>query len=274
MSSYNKVNGEYTNSRRDLLTDILRDEWGFQGIVVTDWGGFFDATKCVSAGNDLVQPGSPDFIDQIVEAVESGKLSQADVDTCVRRMLEYVVKTPRFRQYKFASRPDLKAHAQIVRGAAADGTVLLKNEGGTLPFKGVKNVALFGCGSYRPIAGGTGSGDVNKAYIVSLVEGLRCAGFHLDDNVVSEYTEYLKQYDEKMWKLEWWQRNPVAPEFIPKALAESARQNDVAVITLQRQSGEGRDRLAAETDIAQNNENGFAAQFIKENEKDIRKQIL
>ncbi len=249
MSSYNKVNGEYTNSRRDLLTDILRDEWGFQGIVVTDWGGFFDATKCISAGNDLVQPGSPDFIDQVVEAVESGKLSQADVDTCVRRMLEYVVKTPRFRQYKFASRPDLKAHAQVVREAAADGTVLLKNEGGTLPFKGVKNVALFGCGSYRPIAGGTGSGDVNKAYIVSLVEGLRCAGFHLDDNVVSEYTEYLKQYDEKMWKLEWWQRNPVAPEFIPKALAESARQNDVAVITLQRQSGEGRDRLAADFDL-------------------------
>lgn len=249
MSSYNKVNGEYTNSRRDLLTDVLRDEWGFQGIVVTDWGGFFDAAKCISAGNDLVQPGSPDFIDQVVEAVESGKLSQADVDTCVRRMLEYVVKTPRFRQYKFASRPDLKAHAQVVREAAADGTVLLKNEGGTLPFKGVKNVALFGCGSYRPIAGGTGSGDVNKAYIVSLVEGLRCAGFHLDDNVVSEYTEYLKQYDEKMWKLEWWQRNPVAPEFIPKALAESARQNDVAVITLQRQSGEGRDRLAADFDL-------------------------
>ena len=249
MSSYNKVNGEYTNSRRDLLTDILRNEWGFQGIVVTDWGGFFDATKCIGSGNDLVQPGSPDFINQIIEAVESGKLSDKDVDTSVRRMLEYIVKTPRFNQYKFDSRPDLKAHAQLVREAAADGTVLLKNDGGVLPFKDVKNIALFGCGAYRLIAGGTGSGDVNKAYIVSLVEGLRNGGFQLDENVVSEYTEYLKKYDESMWKLEWWQRNPVAPEFIPEALVDAAGNNDVAVITFQRQSGEGRDRLAADFDL-------------------------
>ena len=58
MSSYNKVNGEYTNSRRDLLTDILRNDWGYNGIVVTDWGGYFDAVKCITAGNDLVEPGS------------------------------------------------------------------------------------------------------------------------------------------------------------------------------------------------------------------------
>ena len=249
MSSYNKVNGEYTNSRRDLLTDILRNEWGFRGIVVTDWGGYFDAAKCISAGNDLVQPGSPDFIDQIVDAVENGKLSQADVDTCVRRMLEYVVKTPRFKKYQFSSAPDLKAHAQVVREAAAEGTVLLKNDGGLLPFSGMKNVALFGCGSYRPIAGGTGSGDVNKAYIVSLVEGLRKDGFHVDDDLVTEYTEYLKKYDEEMWKLEWWQRNPVAPEFIPKVLADAVKNNDVAVVTIQRQSGEGRDRLASDFDL-------------------------
>ena len=249
MSSYNKVNGEYTNSRRDLLTDILRNEWGFKGIVVTDWGGYFDAAKCIGAGNDLVQPGSPDFIGQIVDAVESGKLSQADVDTCVRRMLEYVVKTPRFKQYQFSSAPDLKAHAQVVREAAAEGTVLLKNKGGLLPLSEMKNVALFGCGSYRPIAGGTGSGDVNKAYIVSLVEGLRKGGFHVDDDLVIEYTEYLKKYDEAMWKLEWWQRNPVAPEFIPKVLADAVKNNDVAVITLQRQSGEGRDRLASDFDL-------------------------
>ena len=184
-----------------------------------------------------------------MEAVESGKLSQADVDTCVRRMLEYVVKTPRFKQYQFSSAPDLKAHAQVVREAAAEGTVLLKNKGGLLPLSEMKNVALFGCGSYRPIAGGTGSGDVNKAYIVSLVEGLRKGGFHVDDDLVIEYTEYLKKYDEAMWKLEWWQRNPVAPEFIPKVLADAVKNNDVAVITLQRQSGEGRDRLASDFDL-------------------------
>ena len=249
MSSYNKVNGEYTNSRRDLLTDILRDEWGFKGLVVTDWGAFFDPVKCLSAGNDLVQPGSPDFIDKIVEDVESGRLDIEYVDTCVRRLLEYIVKTPRFRKYEFSNAPDLKAHAAIVREAGAEGTVLLKNEDGFLPFKNVENVAVFGCGSYRPIAGGTGSGDVNKAYIVSVIEGLNKAGYTVDNDLVNEYTSYLWDYDAAMAKLEWWQRNPVAPEFIPEALPEAALKNDVAIVTIQRQSGEGRDRPASDFDL-------------------------
>ena len=244
MSSYNKVNGEYTNCRRDLLTDILRDDWGFKGIVVTDWGAFFQADKCLPAGNDLVQPGSPDFIDEIVEAVERGELDMEYVDTCVLRMLEYIVKTPRFRKYEFSNEPDLYAHAAIVREAAAEGTVLLKNDGDLLPLSDIRNIAVFGCGSYRPIAGGTGSGDVNKAYVVSLIEGLNKAGYIVDNTLVDEYTRYWWAYDEKMAKLEWWQRNPVAPEFIPKALEEAVVKNDVAVITIQRQSGEGRDRPA------------------------------
>ena len=249
MSSYNKVNGEYTNCRRDLLTDILRNEWGFKGMVVTDWGAFFDPVKCLPAGNDLVQPGSPDFIDKIVEDVETGRLEMEYVDTCVRRLLEYIVKTPRFRKYEFSNAPDLKAHAAIVREAGAEGTVLLKNQDGFLPFKDVKNVAVFGCGSYRPIAGGTGSGDVNKAYIVSVIEGMNKAGYTVDNDLVNEYTEYLWDYDAEMAKLEWWQRNPVAPEFIPEALAEVARRNDAAIITIQRQSGEGRDRPASDFEL-------------------------
>ena len=249
MSSYNKVNGEYTNSRRDLLTDILRNEWGFKGIVVTDWGAFFDPVKCLPAGNDLVQPGSPDFIDEIVDDVESGRLDIEYVDTCVRRLLEYIVKTPRFKKYEFSNAPDLKAHAAIVREAGAEGTVLLKNDNGFLPFRNVRNVAIFGCGSYRPIAGGTGSGDVNKAYIVSVVEGMNKSGYTVDNDLVNEYTEYLWDYDAEMSKLEWWQRNPVAPEFIPESLADAASKNDVAIITIQRQSGEGRDRPAADFDL-------------------------
>lgn len=108
MSSYNKVNGEYTNSRRDLLTDILRNDWGYNGIVVTDWGGYFDAVKCITAGNDLVEPGSPKFINEIVEAVENGKLDQKYVDACVRRMLAYVVKTPRLNRISQFSNLSIK----------------------------------------------------------------------------------------------------------------------------------------------------------------------
>ena len=248
MSSYNSVNGDYTNSRRDLITDILRTDLGFKGIVVTDWGAFFDPARTIGAGNDHVQPGNPEFIDAIVEAVENGTLAMEDVDVCVRRMLEYIVKTPRFRKYAFSSEPDLAAHARVVREAAADGTVLLKNDG-VLPFSGVGTIALFGTGSYRPIAGGTGSGKVNTSYIVSLVEGLRKGGYTLDDEIVTEYTQYLSEFDEAMWKLEWWKRLAVAPEFVPAGLARAARDNDVAVLTFQRQSGEGRDRLASDFDL-------------------------
>lgn len=143
----------------------------------------------------------------------------------------------------------MKAHSQVVREVAAEGTVLLKNNGHLLPLKSMEKVALFGCGSYRLIAGGTGSGDVNKAYIVSLVEGMRKAGFNVDDDLVTEYTEYLRVYDEKMSKLEWWQRNPIAPEFIPKTLPDVVKNNNIAVITIQRQSGEGHDRPAADFDL-------------------------
>ena len=248
MSSYNSVNGDYTNSRRDLITDVLRTDLGFKGIVVTDWGAFFDPARTVGAGNDHVQPGSPEFIDSIVEAVENGTLKEEDFDVCVRRMLEYIVKTPRFRKYQFSSEPDLAAHARVVREAAADGTVLLKNEG-VLPLEGVRSIALFGTGSYRPIAGGTGSGKVNTSYVVSLVEGLRKGGYQLDDEIVTEYTQYLADFDEAMWKLEWWQRLAVAPEFVPAGLQKAAADNDVAVLAFQRQSGEGRDRPAGDFNL-------------------------
>ena len=131
MSSYNKINGVYAQGNYDLLTKVLRDDWGFNGIVMTDWIGKradLPVAEEVHAGNDLLMPGYPAQVEDIVKAVKEGKLDIKDVDRNVRRMLEYIVKTPRFRHFAFSNKPDLKAHAQVTRQTSTEGMVLLKNE--------------------------------------------------------------------------------------------------------------------------------------------------
>ncbi len=263
MSSYNLVNGTLTSESYDLLTAILRNDWGFKGLVMTDWfggmdpvhrGGKSDRPANIKAGNDLIEPGSEADSKAIVEAVKNGQLKEKDLDACVRRVLELVVKTKRFAGQKYSNHPDLTAHAQITRNSAAEGAVLLKNNGG-LPFTGnVKNVALYGCGSYDLVAGGTGSGNVNRAYTISLVEGLRTAGYNVDETLINEYTGYVNDYYKKNPKpgpLEL--RVPTLPsEKDINIDANDVKQNDIAVITLHRISGEGQDRTIAQYNLEQN----------------------
>ena len=255
MSSYNQVNGEFSQQSKGLLTTILRDEWGFKGIVMTDWGEKEGTVKAVLAGNDLMEPGSQTEVNRIVEGVKNGTIPMADVDRNAKRMLEYIVKTPAFRNYKYTNKPDLKAHAAVTRQAATEGMVLLKNEAETLPLKNVKKVAVFGLTSYDFIAGGTGSGDVNKAYTVSMMEGLNNAGLEVDKNLADIYTSYMKfqharagvtapagfpdmfkayLYSQPQYKAE--------PEMEKAALVNLAAANDMAFITIGRQAGEGKDR--------------------------------
>lgn len=158
MSSYNRLNGIWTQSSPELLITILRNEWGYDGLVMTDWTNerrtSFDR---VAAGNELLTPGHDWQEADIIENVKKGKLSMDIVDTRVKKLLETVIKTPRFKGYKFSNKPDLEAHAALTRQAATEGMVLLENKDNTLPLKGVKTVALFGKTSYDFIAGGTGS---------------------------------------------------------------------------------------------------------------------
>lgn len=250
MTSYNRLNGTFTSQDKHLLTTILRDEWGFQGLVVTDWNSGDSPAKQIEAGNDLLMPGFKKQKAVLLEAAKNGELDLAALDRSVERILEYTLKTLSFKGYKCSNKPDLAGHALITRQAAAEGAVLLKNEGQTLPFsKKIKKVALFGNTSFDFIAGGSGSGDVNKAYTVSLVEGMKNAGYELDANLQSRYDAYLKVEKEKALKRrsrseEFFNKLPQIDEMIPEMddLNRLAKQTDIALITIGRSSGEGFDR--------------------------------
>ena len=248
MSSYNKINGQYTQQSIDLLTKVLRNDWGYEGIVMTDWGWKDGTVAAVKAGNDLMEPGNAVEIKRIMDAVQSDNLPMADLDRNVRRMLEYIVKTPRYKGYAYSNQPDLKAHAQVARTAATESMVLLKNEDNTLPLGEGKKVALFGASSVDFIAGGTGSGNVNKAYVVNLAEGLMNAGFALDSTLSDFYKKYVDFMKVDLKKNGNHSSILLGDNKIPEAFMSrrfidaTVKNNDVAVLVIGRNSGEGADR--------------------------------
>lgn len=112
MSSYNRINGVYTSEDHRLLEDIVRREWGYKGTIMTDWYGGKDAVAQVHAGNDMLQPGRPSQYKDIVAAAYNGTLDMADLDRNVKRILELIVRTPAFKNYKYSNKPDLAADAE------------------------------------------------------------------------------------------------------------------------------------------------------------------
>ena len=244
MSSYNKLNGEYTQQKHGLLTTVLRDEWGFDGIVMTDWGVKDGTVKSAKAGNDLMEPGRQVEIDRILAAVNEGTISQEELDRNVRRMLQYIVKTPHFRGYKFSNKPDLKAHAVVARKAAEESIILLRNEDNTLPLKGSEKVALYGLTSVDFVGIGTGSGEVNTKHIVNMQEAMTAAGFTLDESLVEYYRACFatQTATEKMEGSAIDKRHRPEPTISAKAIERQAQHNDVAVVVIGRIAGEGADR--------------------------------
>ena len=265
MTSYNYINGVYTSESKDLVQAILRDEWGYEGTVMTDWFGGKDGAKQMWAGNDMLQPGKDEQFDSIAAGVKSGKLSEADLDRNVRRVLNLVERSPRFQGYKYSNKPDLKAHAAVTRQSAAEGMVLMKNND-ALPLKeGIKRVALYGCTSYDFIAGGTGSGNVNHAYVVSLLDGLKNGGYTVSEELRTTYVQYIADAKEAQEKaLEEMAKKdmqaallarfmpgtlPAEKQFTTEELARQAETSDVAIITIGRISGEFIDRKSADFNL-------------------------
>ena len=245
MASYNKINGEFSMGNHDLLTKILRDDWGFKGIVMTDWIGIREGlptTREVQAGNDLMEPGQPAQTKEIVEGVKSGKLDIKDVDRNVRRMLEYIVKTPSFHKYPATNSPDFKAHAAITRQSAAEGIVLLKNNG-TLPWKGgIKTVALFGENSYDFLSGGTGSGCVHPPYVVDMLQGLENAGIKSSPVLTDIYRKYIEfakvKFQAERHPAKWYQREYFGQQKYPEiSISPIASSSSTPVPSSRRHHG-------------------------------------
>jgi beta-glucosidase len=253
MTSYNLINGTYAPESRDLVTTILRGDWGFQGYVMTDWGGGKDPVAQMAAGNDLVMPGRPAQRDEIVKAVKDGKLDVKLLDANVERILAGLVKGPRFKGYKYSNKPDLEAHAEVAREAASEGMVLLKNKDHALPLAAeTKSVAAFGNASYDTVSGGTGSGDVNEAYTVSIVQGLERTGYAVNADLAGVYGSYLKlvKAGRPAPARPFPRYQPIAELDIPADLVDSAAAlADVAIVTIGRNAGEGRDRTNTEGDF-------------------------
>ena len=255
MASYNKINGEFSMGNHDLLTKILRDDWGFKGIVMTDWIGIREGLPTireVQAGNDLMEPGQPAQVKEIIEGVKSGRLDIKDIDRNVRRMLEYIVKTPSFQKYPASNAPDFKAHAAITRQSACEGIVLLKNNG-TLPWNNdIKTVSLFGENSYEFLSGGTGSGCVHPPYVVDMLEGLKNAGISSTPTLTEIYRKYIEyakvKFQAERHPAKWYQREEFGQQKYPEiglspiAINNEATKADAAIITIGRQAGEGVDR--------------------------------
>jgi beta-glucosidase len=253
MSSYNLINGTYTSESNDLLTNILRKDWGFKGMVMTDWGGGKDPVAQMIAGNDLLMPGNSNQTQAIITAVKDSKLDIRILDRNVERILNVVLLSPRFKKYKYSDKPELKSHAEVTRQAAAEGMVLFKNANGALPFGPVvKNIAAFGNTSYEIITGGTGSGDVNEAYSVALSDGLKNAGYKLNDDLQMLYSSYLKLTKAGRPQGRGFMNSsrPIEELNLNQNIIDGmASSSDAAIITIGRNSGEGSDRTNTKGDF-------------------------
>ena len=272
MSSYNKVNGTYVAESKELLTDILRDEWQFKGLVMSDWFGGNDAVAMINAGNDLLEPGTKLQWDAIKEGAEKGTLAASEIDKSVGRILRLILGSNKMKNYKYDENPDLDKHAVITRNSANEGIILLKNNN-VLPIQKTTNVALFGITSYDFISGGYGSGDVNEAYSISLEEGLNNATikvnnsdneiglnqissevyqelpvFNIDEKAKLIYESHKSLNEELFVKPEG--INAMFDPYNPPEIAYDheqiniiSRNTDIGIITIGRNSGEGGDRV-------------------------------
>lgn len=246
MSSYNLLNGRYTSENKDLITTILRKEWGYKGLVMSDWDGGNNAVAQMKSGNDLLMPG-PNQVNTIIQAVKDGHLDEKVLDRNVENILELILKTPRFKTYKYSNQPNVLANAVMSRKAATEGMVLLKNNNDALPLSGnIKNIALFGNTSYQAYIGGSGSGYVAVAYSINFVDGLHNAGYSTDEALQEKYKSFMLENAPKggdpianvMGGKKRAADMPVT-DSLAKAMAE---KYDIAIYTIGRNSGEGEDR--------------------------------
>ena len=171
MCSYPKLNGVHCSDHKELLTDILRREWGFDGMVVTDWGAMNDRAQGFRAGCDLNMPGGSDYMEkEVLQAVKAGLLPESAVDASARRVLEQVFRAAETLKAPYEC--DYDAHHEIARQAAEAGAVLLKNDGGILPLKADARIAVIGAIAKAMRFQGAGSSHINPTKLSQPLDNL------------------------------------------------------------------------------------------------------
>ena len=213
MCSYNKINGIYACENKRLMTDILKEEWGHQGLVVTDWGAMNERVDALNAGVELEMPGTPNGNDErIVAAVKAGTLDVAVLDRAVERILALIFKADETLSKDFTY--DKQTHHTLARCVAAEGAVLLKNEGGILPVQADTKIALIGRFAKSPRYQGAGSSLMNPTQLDNLHD-------ELVNLIGAENVLYAAGYTEK---------GDSADEALIQEALETAGKADVTIL--------------------------------------------
>lgn len=252
MGSYNKIAGEFTQTNKQLLIELLRNEWGFDGMVLTDWTVRRPIPGLINARCALNMPGEEDIVDGIIKAVKNKEVTEKALNDCVHDVLKVVLNSITAHGWKYST-PDLKANAETSQDVAEESMVLLKNNEKLLPINTNSKIALYGTSAYQSIAGGTGSSNVNKAYIVDISTGLEDDGYKIDEKLKDIYADYNTVQNKLLntntdipdWQKISYHRHVIPEMDLSKAdytIQQSAINNDLAVIVIGRGSGETSDR--------------------------------
>lgn len=201
MCAYPKLNGTYCSDNKRLLTDILREEWGFDGMVVTDWGGMNDRINSLKAGCDLCMPGGASYGEKAaIEAVKDGRLSESDVDACAARVLKFVFEGQKALDEKNSDVYDVGGHQKIAADVAKEGAVLLKNENQILPVSGDKKMVFIGHMAEEIRYQGAGSSHINPTKLVQVTDSMPDTAYVEGCDVRGNITEEGLEQVEKAAK--------------------------------------------------------------------------
>ena len=196
MCAYPKLNGVHCSDNKALLTDILRTEWGFSGLVVTDWGAMNDRPEGFRAGCDLNMPGGSDYMEkEVLQAVKDGTLPERCIDDSARRVLKLVFRAA--QTLKGKTDCDYEAHHALAKRAAVEGAVLLKNEGGILPLKKDAKIAVIGAMAKSIRYQGSGSSHINPTKLTQPLDFLPDAVYAPGCDERGDTTESLLAEAEK-----------------------------------------------------------------------------
>lgn len=244
MTAYSTLNGKQCGENRELLMNIARGEWGFDGIFMTDFGGLGWTPSQIAAGNDLIMPGSIYNVQNVIDAVKNGSLKMKDLDYCCKNMLRYILKTRHYSGYKYSKNPDLEAHKLVSRKYTPETFVLLKNEN-MLPTIG--KPAFFGICSYKTWISGRGSGKVTSDYQINLADGFS----NNDIKLESFYKNYIDSViDNTPRKHVFGGQEYDIPDIAIDSdmIKKISKESDYAVVTFGRNAGEGADRKPTKGD--------------------------